>query len=47
MVTAGADDTARLWNASTGAELRSLEGHTGDVYAQRTQAALSPRDHAR
>ena len=38
VVTAGADDTARLWNASTGAELRSLEGHSGDV-SQRSASA--------
>lgn len=31
VVTGGADDTARVWDASTGKELRRLLGHTGPV----------------
>lgn len=31
VVTASADETARLWDASNGLELRRFEGHTGPV----------------
>ncbi len=31
MATGGADQTARIWDAATGQELRKLEGHTGAV----------------
>ena len=37
IVTASADHTARVWNASTGQPLFKLEGHTDDVH----QAAFS------
>ncbi|MEU0518902.1 caspase family protein [Streptosporangium sp. NPDC006007] len=38
LVTAGADKTARLWDASTGKPLRTLTGHTDGVFA----VAFSP-----
>lgn len=38
VVTAGKDATARLWDASTGHELRTLAGHTDDIDA----VAFSP-----
>src|SRR5204862_302112 len=38
IVTAGADGTARVWDAETGRELRALLGHTGGV----TSGAFSP-----
>jgi hypothetical protein len=38
LATASYDDTARLWDAETGAELLRLDGHTGSVYA----VAFSP-----
>ena len=31
VATAGADSTARLWDASTGRPQRTLTGHTGPV----------------
>jgi len=37
-VTASDDNTARLWDAKTGASLAVLKGHTGSVYS----AAFSP-----
>ena len=33
IVTGSADNTARLWNAKTGAEMRVFEGHTKPVWA--------------
>ena len=33
VVTASGDNTARLWDAKTGAELAVLKGHTGPVYS--------------
>lgn len=38
VVTAGADGIVRIWNASTGAEVRALRGHTDWV----TSAVFSP-----
>jgi WD40 repeat protein len=38
IATASADTTARIWDASTGKELRVLRGHTGSV----TSARFSP-----
>jgi len=38
IVTASADNTARVWDAKTGAQLALLQGHTGPVYS----AAWSP-----
>lgn len=38
VVTGSRDDTARLWDAATGEELRCLRGHTDDV----TSVAFSP-----
>ena len=32
-MTASSDKTAKLWDAETGRELLTLEGHTADVYA--------------
>jgi len=32
VVTASGDNTARLWDAATGASLAALQGHTGSVY---------------
>jgi dipeptidyl aminopeptidase/acylaminoacyl peptidase len=31
VVTAGLDNTARIWDASSGVELQRLEGHTSEV----------------
>ena len=42
VVTASADNTARLWDAKTGAGLAMLSGHDGAVY----NAVFSP-DHSR
>ena len=33
LVTASADDTVRIWNADSGAAVRTLAGHTDYVYA--------------
>src|SRR5436305_1791656 len=33
VLTGGQDGTARLWEAATGKELRTLRGHTGWVYS--------------
>ena len=33
VLTGGTDDTARLWNAQTGAEIRRFEGHGSSVYS--------------
>ena len=38
VVTASRDETARIWDAETGAVLRTLEGHDGEVYC----CAFSP-----
>ena len=38
IVTASGDQTARIWDAATGEELRQLTGHTGSV----NSAAYSP-----
>ena len=38
VVTASEDNTARLWDAKTGAALATLSGHTAAV----TSAAFSP-----
>src|SRR5262249_49473978 len=38
LASAGRDRNVRLWDATTGAELRLLSGHTGDVQA----VAFSP-----
>ena len=38
IVTASADQTARIWDAATGQEVRTLSGHTGSV----NSAAYSP-----
>ena len=38
VVTASSDGTARIWDAETGAVLRTLEGHDDDVYC----SAFSP-----
>ena len=38
MVTASDDGTVKIWNASTGKELLTLTGHTGNVYG----VAFSP-----
>jgi WD40 repeat protein len=38
VVTASYDRTARVWNATTGQVIATLEGHTGDV----NSAAFSP-----
>jgi WD40 repeat protein/predicted chitinase len=38
VLTWSKDQTARLWNAATGAAVRTLEGHEGDVF----NAAFSP-----
>ena len=46
VVTASADNTARLWDAKTGAALATLSGHTdrcGARRSARTAAASSPR----
>jgi WD40 repeat protein len=40
IVSASADDTARVWDAETGEELLTLAGHTSDVLS----AAFSPDD---
>jgi hypothetical protein len=40
LVSAGADDTARVWDASTGEQQLVLTGHTSDVMS----AAFSPDD---
>ena len=39
LITASADGTARIWDATTGQELQVLRGHTGAIYS----AAFSPR----
>jgi WD40 repeat protein len=31
LATASADDTARVWDAATGATVRTLTGHTSEV----------------
>ena len=33
IVTASADQTARIWDAATGQEIRTLTGHTAPVYS--------------
>ena len=33
LATASHDETARVWDAETGAALRVLRGHVGDVYS--------------
>ena len=33
VLTASADDTARIWDAESGQELVTLSGHTGSVYS--------------
>jgi DNA-binding beta-propeller fold protein YncE len=38
VLTASWDNTARLWDAATGKEVRNFEGHTGEVY----RAVFSP-----
>jgi WD40 repeat protein len=38
IVSAGEKTLLKLWDAATGRELRSLKGHTGDVYC----VAFSP-----
>ena len=38
IATASYDNTARIWEAETGAVLRTLEGHDGSVYC----CAFSP-----
>ncbi|HMC66596.1 MAG TPA: hypothetical protein VKI65_16805, partial [Gemmataceae bacterium] len=38
LVTCGADDSVRIWNADSGAAVRALAGHTDQVFA----VAISP-----
>jgi WD40 repeat protein len=33
IVTASEDKTARMWDASTGQELRQLQGHTNAIWS--------------
>jgi WD40 repeat protein len=43
LVTGGARHTAKIWDVETGQELKTLEGHGGDVHA----VAFSPHDEGR
>jgi len=38
LATGGEENTVKIWDAHGGAELRTLRGHTGDIYA----VAISP-----
>jgi eukaryotic-like serine/threonine-protein kinase len=40
LATGGEEDTVKIWNVADGAELHTLRGHNGDVYA----VAFEPRD---
>ena len=45
VVTASDDNTARLWDAKTGAALATLSGHTDMVYERGVQPGRQPRRH--
>src|SRR5204862_6141215 len=40
LATGGEENTVKIWDVQTGGELRTLRGHTGDVYT----VAFSPED---
>ena len=45
IVTASHDQTARIWDAATGKELRQLTGHSGTVCSAAVQPGRQAHRH--
>jgi WD40 repeat protein len=43
LATGGKGNTVKIWDVQTGSELKTLQGHNGDVYT----VAFSPNDNGR